>query len=179
MSLRNTETSYGSVAKFFHWLIAILVIGMLVFGYFLDDFPKNWQGFTYNLHKLIGLTVLSLMVLRLIWALMNVKPALPAGTPAWQRSVEKAAHGLIYGLVILMPLSGWIGAVAGGRPPHLGGFKFDLPIPENDALFSAAYVMHGNVALLLIALLSLHVLAAFYHHFILKDNILVRMWPGR
>lgn len=179
MGLRNTQTSYGSVAKFFHAVIALLVIAMLVFGFFLEDVPKDYQGFAYNVHKLTGIAILFLMVLRLMWALVNPKPVAAAGTKPWERSLEKAVHFLLYFLVILMPLAGWVGSAAAGRPPHLGSFEFNLLIPVNEALSSAAFVMHGQTAFFLIALISLHVLAALFHHFVKKDNILMRMMPGK
>jgi len=179
MSLRNTTTAYGSVSKFFHWLISTLIILMLIFGYFLDDFPKDIQPITYNIHKLTGLTILALMVLRLLWALANPKPVLPTDTLPWQRTAERMTHFMFYVFVILMPLAGWIGSIAENRPPHLGGFNFELPIPRDKALAGAAFNMHGTVAIVLIVLISAHVLAALYHHFIRKDNILVRMLPGR
>lgn len=177
MSFRNTAISYGSVSKFFHWLIAALIIFMLVYGFFLDDFPKDIQPITFNIHKLTGLTILSLMVLRLLWALMNPKPVLPADVPSWQRSAERIFHFMLYFFAILMPLAGWIGSVAEARPPHLGEFKFELPIDKNKALADAAFDIHGTTAIILIVLISLHALAALYHHFIRKDDILVRMLP--
>lgn len=176
--LKNTKTSYGSVAKFFHWLISPLVILMLLAGYFLEDVPEAYQPITYNVHKLIGLTILTLMLLRLCWALMNVKPLLPAGSASWERVLELTVHFSLYFFVILMPLAGWVGSVAGGRPPHIGDFMFNLPIEQNKELAGLAFEIHGWVAIILITLVSVHVLAALYHHLVRKDNILVRMLPN-
>lgn len=177
MSYRNTDTSYGSVAKFFHWLISALIIFMLIFGYFLDDVPKDYQPITYNIHKLTGLTILCLMVLRLGWALINPKPVLLVALP-WERLAERMVHFMLYLFAILMPLAGWVGSVAANRPPHLGRLQFELPISQNKALSNAAFDVHGTTAIILIVLISVHVLAALYHHFIKRDNILVRMLPG-
>ncbi|RDI46482.1 cytochrome b [Aquicella lusitana] len=177
MSLRNTVSTYGSVAKFFHWLIFLLLFFMIVFGFFLEDLPKDYQPVAYNLHKLTGLTILALMVLRGFWALVNPKPALPADTLAWQRMAERIVHFLFYVAVITMPLAGWIGSVAGGRPPHLGDFKFTLPIEQNKALAEAAFELHGIVAIVIIVLFVIHVTAALYHHYIKRDDVLRRMLP--
>ena len=147
--------------------------------FFLDDFPKDWQPVTYNLHKLTRLLILTLMVLRLIWSLINLKPALPAGTAVWQRQAERVVHGLLYLSLILMPLVGWIGSCAGGRPPHLGDFKFDLPITGDKQFVKTMFEIHEIIAYIIIALLTIHVTAALYHHFIKRDNILLRMMPGR
>ena len=177
MQLRNTSTTYGAVSKFFHWLIFLLVLAMLIFGYFLDDVPKEYKAVAYNLHKLTGLTILLLMLLRLMWALTNSKPLLPAETSCWQRGAERIVHGLLYAALIGMPLAGWIGAVAGEKPPHLGDFQFNLPIAPSKALKNTAFDIHGYLAITIIVLVSVHALAALYHHFIKKDNILKRMLP--
>src|SRR3990167_7054195 len=172
MLLKNTATSYGSVAKFFHWLIVILLLCMLVFGYFLDDIPKAYQGMAYNIHKLTGLTILSLMILRALWALINPKPELPATDPAWQHSGARIVHLLLYVVVIAMPLAGWIGSSAANKPPHIGDFNLLLPVAQDKALTEASFDMHNQLAIIIIVLISLHILAALYHHFIQKDNIL-------
>lgn len=178
MALMNTTESYGSVTKFFHWLIAIVILVQIIYGYFLGYVPKDYQPVAYNTHKLIGLTLLFLMVLRLFWALMNVKPLLPANTPAWQRFAERFVHSMLYFVVIAMPISGLIGSNASGRPPHIGDFKFTLPVPEDKALVNTAFAVHNTLALVLIGLLVVHVGAALYHHVIKKDNILRRMLPS-
>lgn len=177
MSLRNTIAAYGSVAKFFHWLIFLLLLFMIIFGYFLSSIPKDYQPMAYNIHKLTGITILTLMILRGMWALVNPKPTLPAGTLPWQHSVERAVHFLLYLVVITMPLAGWIGSVAAGRPPHLGNFEFNLPIKQNKIISETALNVHGLIAILIIVLVSVHILAALYHHFIKQDNILRRMLP--
>ncbi len=172
--IKNTISSYGAVSKFLHWLIAILIICMLVFGYFLGDVPKSYQGLAYDTHKLIGLTILSLMLLRLLWALTNTKPTVP-GARAWERFSERGVHFLLYLTIICMPIAGWIGSVAAGYPPHAGSVNFNLPIEKSKPLSDAAFDMHGTLALIIIGLLSIHVLAALYHHFVKKDNVLRRM----
>lgn len=174
---RNTILAYGSVAKFFHWLIAVLVIAMLVYGYFLEDIPKDYQPFTYNLHKMTGLTILVLIILRGLWALTNVKPMLPPDVPNWQRWIEQLVHFILYAALIAMPLSGWIGSSSSGRPPHLGDMKFNLPIAKDEALIDLSFNVHNTLAIIIIVLVSLHVLAAFYHLIIKRDEIFQRMWP--
>lgn len=176
MSLRNTSVAYGSISKLFHWVIAILIIVMLIAGYFLGDVPKDYQPVTYNIHKLIGLTILTLMLLRLVWTLMNPKPALPIETPCWQRAAERIVQFFIYAAVIGMPLAGWVGSVAAGYAPHIGSFNIELPVEKSEATADTAFALHGYFAIALITLLSIHVLAALYHHFIRKDNVLRRMW---
>lgn len=178
MSFRNTSNSFGSVAKFFHWVISPLVILMLAFGFFMEDVPEDYKGLVYNTHKLVGLTILFLMVLRLLWALTNPKPVQPRTTAPLLRLSAQLVHYALYLFVIVMAAAGWVGAVAGGRPPHLGDFMFSLPIEQDKGLAETAFTIHGYVAWVLIALVTVHVLAALYHHLVKKDEVLSRMLPG-
>ncbi len=173
--IRNTTAAYGSVAKLFHWLIFVLLVGMLIYGYFLDDFPKDVQPLTYNIHKLIGLTILMLMILRLGWRLVNPKPSLVQDVPQWQRRVERLVHQLMYLFILVMPIAGWIGASAGTHPPHLGGIDLSLPIEQSKAIADVSFWFHNNIALVVIALITIHFLAALYHQFVKQDKIINKM----
>ena len=176
-SLSNTGSVYGPLSKFFHWVIAVLVILMLLISFFLGDIPdKVLKGVAFNAHKLTGLTILSLMVLRLIWTLFNPKPSLPF-TPLWERFAERLVHWSFYIALLLMPIAGWVGSVAGGRPPRLGNFTFNLPIEKNESLSDLSFSVHNTVAFIIIALICIHVLAALFHYFIKKDKVLQRMLP--
>lgn len=174
MSFRNSNTSYGSVSKFLHWAVALLVLCMLVFGFFLDDIPKDYKGLVYNIHKLTGLTILSLMLLRVLWALMNPKPE-SLSLRHWETWAERTVHLALYVTVIAMPLAGWIGASAADKPPHLGDFKFLLPVTQGKPLAEASFDMHTTLAYIIISLLCLHIGAALFHHFVRKDGVLKRM----
>lgn len=178
MSLRNTSNSYGSVAKFFHWVISPLVILMLAAGFFMENVPEDYKGVVYNTHKLIGLTILLLMVLRMLWALMNPKPAQSRTTSYILRLAARLVHFGLYFFVIVMASAGWVGSVAGGRPPHLGDFMFNLPIEPSKELAEYAFDVHMYVAWILISLVTLHVMAALYHHLVKRDDVLTRMLPG-
>ncbi|HTM63934.1 MAG TPA: cytochrome b [Gammaproteobacteria bacterium] len=176
MALMNSANSYGSVAKILHWLIFALVFVMIVGGFFMGDVPKDYKGVIYNLHKLTGVTILLIVLLRLGWKLINVKPRLPADTSVWQRRAERAVHDLLYLLIIAMPLAGWIGSSSAGKAPHIGDFKIALPIPESKSLIETMFEMHEMIAYGIIALVCIHVAAALYHHYVKKDDVLRRMW---
>lgn len=177
--IRNSSVSYGSVAKSFHWVIFILVTFMLVLGYCMDDVTdKMVRAEIVNIHKLTGLSILLLMTLRLLWALMNPKPDLPSGTKLWERHLERAVHFLLYFVLFAMPIAGWIMSVAGGHAPHLFNLSLSLPLPQNTMVKHIAADMHDTLAIVIIILVSLHVLAALYHYFFKKDEVLSRMMPG-
>lgn len=173
--IRNTTSSYGSVAKFFHWLIFVLLVGMLIYGFLLDDFSKEVKPLTYNIHKLIGLTILVLMVLRLGWRLINPKPTLIRDMPEWQRRVERLVHQLMYLFIIAMPIAGWVGSSAAGHPPHLGEYSLGLPIEKSETVDNVAFWFHNNIAWVIIGLITVHVLAAIYHQWIKGEKIINEM----
>lgn len=178
MQWKNSASKYGVVSKTFHWLIFVLVFVMIVGGFFLDDVPDEYKGTIYNLHKLTGLCILLLMVLRMLWASCNVKPALPASMPHWQQVSARVTHYLLYLLVTAMPLVGWIGSSASRKAPHLGSFTFTLPVPEDKALSHALFDVHEVIAYMIIAVVCLHIAAALYHHYVKKDDVLRRMLSG-
>lgn len=177
MSVFNTKESYGSLAKIFHWVIAVFVIGMLIYGFLLDSVPKEYRSAAFYSHKLLGMVILSLMLLRVLWTLLNQKPVLPFATKWWESFAERLVHYGLYLTVIAMPLVGWIGSVAAGRAPYIGDFKFNLPIEQNKALSHWMFKIHKQLAFVIIALLIIHVSAALYHHFVRKDVVLKRMLP--
>jgi cytochrome b561 len=179
MALFNTKSSYGSVAKFFHWTVSFFVICLLCVGFFMGDIgDKALRGNVYNVHKLIGLTVLCLMVLRTTWMLMNPKPGLD--TSKFEKFIERSVHALFYTLLLLMPLSGWMMATAAGYLPHIGSWSFAMPgIVKSDDIKELAGIIHEVVAWTLLTLVVLHVAAALKHHFINKDSVLRRMLPKK
>jgi len=116
MSHRDVD-NYSSGSKFFHWLIASIVILMLFFSFFLEDLPKATQPFAYMLHKSLGLSVLLLMIFRMVWIHLKGRPTLPSSTPTWEKWLSGTVQYSFYVLLICMPLCGWIMSVADGRIP--------------------------------------------------------------
>ena len=180
MALRNTTSSYGGMAKSLHWIISLAVIGLLIAGAIMTNLEDSPTKFTiYSVHKFTGLTVLSLMVIRIVWTSMNPKPLLPPGSKRWEKIAEHAVHYSFYLLLILMPVSGWIMSTAAGYNPHFFGLELPAPgIAESEPVAEFFGWVHFVTAWTLFGLLLLHVGAALQHHFIKKDNILKRMLPG-
>ena len=176
---RNTATGFGLISRVLHGLIATLVIIMLAVGTIMGDLAnKDLKGQIFFLHKSTGLVVLSLGILFIIWSLFNTKPGYPSNMSVLQRKIAKSVHGLLYLLLLAMPFSGWIMSTAAGKSPTFYGlFVVPLPgIPQSKPLASFFAELHEIFAWSLFALICLHVLGALKHHFIDKDNILVRMY---
>ncbi len=179
MPLLNTQTSWGSVAKALHWLIALLVIFMLLLGLTMGNFPKPFKYTLYAIHKSTGLTILLLMLIRLAWRLINVTPTLPQHLPHWQQIAARISHALLYITLIAMPLSGWVMSTAAGKPTTFWWlFTINAPfVPASKALAGSARQLHGILAWTIVTLLTIHIIAALKHHFYHKDTILKRMLP--
>lgn len=175
--LRNTVKRFGSITKVFHWLIFLLIIAQFYFVWFLsEDSPLT--GFYVMLHKSVGVTVFMLGILFLIWHIINVKPLPPETQPRWQHIVSKAVHHTLFTLIILMPIIGYLLTCADGKPINFFGW-FTIPciISENEHLGSIMFTTHETLGYLVLILVGIHCLAALYHHFICKDNVLKRMLP--
>lgn len=161
----NSQTAYGSVTKALHAVIAVLVIAMLAGGFFLDDIANNqFKGLVVNAHKLVGLLILALMVVRVLWRRFNRMPALPDSVPRWQQLAARCAHRLLYVLLIFMPLTGWVMSTAAGHAPHLGSWQWPLPgINNSKAISHTFFNYHSTLAWIIIAIVVLHIIAAIQH----------------
>lgn len=177
MALKNTTTGYGSLTKSLHWLIFLFIVSLIPIGFFMGDIPVRSIKFqVYNLHKLFGLLVLLLMIVRLAWRWQNVSPQSPLGVPRWQQKLATCVHYLLYALLIAMPVSGWVMATAAGHYPHLWSLQLPLlGLSKNKLIATIAANIHQILAWTIIVTVSLHILAAIKHHFIDKNEVLTRI----
>lgn len=180
---------YSAVAILLHWSIALLVLALVGLGLVMTNLaPGSPTQFSlYQWHKSLGITVLLLTLARIGWRLAHPVPALPANLRPWERAAARVTHVGLYVLLLAIPLSGW--ALVSASPwniptvlygiipwPHLPV----LPALEDKAGAEAvAKQAHNLLAWLAVALVALHVAAALKHHFILRDDVLARMLPGR
>ena len=179
MTTRSDSTRWGSVAKTLHWLIALLVIGMLVGGFTMVDLPMSADKFwVYGVHKSIGVTILVLMLLRFAWRGVDPRPRDVAGMSPLVAFAAHTVHRLLYLAVIAMPISGWVYNSASNFP--LQWFKLvQLPalVAPDPELKRLAHDVHEALAYTIILLLLLHIVGALKHHFIDRDDTLRRMLP--
>ena len=177
--MMQTGTSWNPAAKFFHWLIAALILAQIALGLIAVNWPLS--PLKLNLfvwHKSIGIMVLALVVLRLLWRLAHAVPALPPDTPAWERTVARASHFLLYVAMIAMPVTGWIISSASGIPFRIFWW---IPLPAivavDENVAALAKLAHFSLFVLLAALLLVHVGAALRHHYVKRNDVLARMLP--
>ena len=177
--LRNDRARYGIVAQALHWSIAALVVVMFGLGWSMADLPLGQRKFElYQLHKSLGITILLLAAVRLLWRLFNPAPPLPPHLPLWERAAARTTHALLYALLFVQPVIGFLQSNAANFPVVWWGMlRLPSVIGSDEAFGETLVEVHRWNSRLLLALVLVHLGAALRHHFILKDDVLRRMLP--
>lgn len=179
--MADPPSGYRLPARWLHWIVAVVVLLMIPAGLVMtrEGLPRPVQDTLFIFHKNTGVLLLPVILVRLGYRLTHPAPPLPASVPPWQRRVARITHGLLYGLLIVMPLSGFTRVRAGGFPVELLDRLGAGPwIAKNEWLEDVAQAAHLTGALLLIGLVALHIGAALYHALILRDGVWSGMWLG-
>lgn len=161
-----------------HWVVGLLIIGMLAFGAVMDEFQAPLKFTLFGIHKAIGIVILALVFVRVFYRATFVEPAILPALPAWQHKAAQAVHLALYVMMLAMPLSGWLMSNAAGYPVSVFGL-FTMPdlVAKGDPIGGYAKEFHEAGLGIFIGLLALHIGATIQHHFLLKDNTFSRMWP--
>lgn len=183
MSMKDTRRRFGWLTITNHWLTATLVVLMLFVGFYMANLPRGPEKLQMiGVHKSIGVTVLVLAILRVFWRSRNPMPDMLGNPPAWRHLLARSVQFTLIGLIVLMPITGWIMSSAGGHPVSFFGL-FTLPdlVGKSKPLGGAFHEIHEILAFIIIALLVVHVLAALKHAFLDRDSTLLRILgrPGR
>ncbi|SLN45922.1 hypothetical protein ROA7450_02240 [Roseovarius albus] len=194
MPRHNSPTTYGSVAKSFHWVTALLIVSAIPLGIIANNVA---HGITtgvaateadiarayllFSLHKTIGVTVFFVALARILWALMQTKPGLLNGNHKTEALAAETVHWLLYGSLVAVPLSGWIHhAATTGFAPIWWPFGQNLPfVPKDEHLAEFTGTLHYILQWVLIGALAAHIAGAIKHHVIDGDATLRRMLPGQ
>ncbi len=171
-------TSFDGVAIALHWTTAALVIVNFALAQTWDWFPKPARGLMETTHMSLGVVLTAVIVARIAWRLVpgHQVSSLEAG---WMRFASKATHYLFYGLLIAEAVLGFAFRWGAGRPMNFFGFGIPPLIPEmarSDWRFLRE--LHEWNGWAIIVLAGLHAAAALYHHYVLKDRVLLRILPG-
>lgn len=177
---RNNADRYGTLAQVFHWVIVALIITQFVLANQVEHLSVMGKIRVLNWHKWCGMTIFMLALLRVLWRSTSIIPEVPPSTPAWQRLAARGSHIVLYLLLFLMPLTGWLMSSARNFPVSwFGLFTFPDLIGPNRALYERLHDVHELLSNVLLAVAILHALAALKHHFYDRDNVLRRMLPMR
>lgn len=173
------HTHYNRTAIALHWLMALGLAGTFALGFYMHDLPLSPDKLKlYSWHKWAGIGLLALVVLRLAWRIVHPAPPLPASMGPLSRAAAHAGHWALYGLMLAIPVSGWLMSSAQGfQVVWFGVLPLPDLVPRNAELGSALRDTHMILNYALIAAVIGHAGAALQHHFIKKDTVLARMLP--
>lgn len=182
---------YTTVAIALHWVIAVMLVSMVFFGWWMEELRELAQAgemsfgavqAAYNWHKTAGITILILSLARLAWRLTHPVPPLPAGTPGWQAFAARFTHIAFYAVMIGAPIGGYVTASSYGDLFPILLFNEialpKLPVPQTEDFQAFSGSMHGAGGWVILVLLAVHAGAALKHHVLDRDGVLQRMIPG-
>jgi cytochrome b561 len=170
---------YTRTAITLHWLLVILLLSQVIFGWYLEGIERGTPARTIyvNLHKSTGICIALVILFRLYWRLTHPAPPLPLAMPTWERLAAKWSHVLLYVCMLVMPLSGYI---ASNYSKYGVNFFNAIKLPpwgvDDKAIYGFFNTTHIVTSYVFLTLIAIHVLAALRHAFA-RDGIFGRMWP--
>lgn len=174
--------AYRRAARWLHWTVAVAVLLMIPAGLIMtqEGLARPVQDALFLFHKNVGAVLILVIAVRVIYRLTHRPPPLPDTMPAWQKRAAAVSHGVLYALLIVIPISGFVRVRAGGFPIELlDRLGFGPWLAKSEPLADAASAFHATAGFVLIAMLALHIGAALHHALIRRDGVWQRMWPGR
>ena len=175
---QRTDT-YTTTAIGLHWIIfALIAIGWSL-GSYMSELPFSPEKLRYvSWHKWLGITIFVIAAGRLAWRLTHRVPPLPPAMPAWQRRAAVSVHALLYALILVIPITGWLFSSAAGVPTvYLGLLQLPDLIEKDKELATVLRTTHATLNWSLFVLVCGHAAFALKHHFMDRDDVLVRMLP--
>lgn len=163
----------------FHWITALLVIATFAIAWIRKDIDAlEFRAFWLDVHRTIGFVILALTVARLAWRLRVGPLSQRADLPPALWLASRATHFLIYACLIVMPLLGWAQSSARARHFNLFGVPMPALVRHNRDLADSLGWWHEQIGWVLFALIFLHAVAALYHHYVRRDEVVRTMLPG-
>jgi cytochrome b561 len=181
MSWNNTTDRYGALSIAMHWLMLLLLVGVYACINLRELYPRGSDP-RENLetwHFMLGLTVFALVFLRVAIRWLGVSPRIQPQPPLWQRRLAGLMHLALYVFLIAMPLLGWLTLSAEGKPIPFFGLQLPALVGASKALAGPFKEIHETIGTIGYYLIGLHAAAALFHHYVARDNTLLRMLPRR
>lgn len=181
MNTPNSTDRYNVLSITLHWVMVLLLIAVYTFINLADVFPKgsDARNLMKTWHFMLGLSVLALVLVRIVVNLLNTAPRIVPNPPVWQTKLAKAMHFALYALMLGLPIAGWLMLSASGKPIPFFGLQLPSLLTENKNLADNIKELHEAGGTIGYFLIGLHALAGLYHHYVVKDNTMLRMLPGR
>jgi cytochrome b561 len=176
MRWRNTAQQYGWISIALHWLMALVIVAMFALGVWMRTlgYYDAWYHAAPDIHKSAGMLLLFVLLFRWLWRMLNVRPALTGN--AWEQFMALGVHHLHYILLLLLMVTGYLIPTAEGVGIDVFGW-FTVPalMSFNKDTADLVGAIHKYTAWAVIGLAGIHTAAALKHHFVDKDDILLRM----
>jgi len=178
MNARNSPTTFGTVARAFHWSMALLVLASLAMIELRGWAPRGsvLRGALRDWHSQAGLIVFALVGFRLAWRLANVEPGIVPPLAAWQRRMAHAVEWTFYALMVVLPVLGIVMMQYDGKPVSLFGASLPPMVAVDKVQAHRLEDIHEWLGNAMMVLIAAHVGAALWHRFVQRDNTLARMW---
>lgn len=173
------DNRYNTPAVALHWLLAVALVYELALGWWMTELPKTPPGLRadwFNWHKSVGMALGLLVVLRGLWRLKSGAPLWPLGQPVWQRSLARINHGLLYGCMVVMPVSGFLGSSFSPYPIRFFGWVLPRLWDASPPLKALMGTLHFGAGRLFMLAIALHLLAALWHA-LHRDGMVSRILP--
>ena len=180
MTKNGENAGYSGLAKLLHWTVVALLLVQFVLAWVMPEIKRDTKPDTLiNLHLSFGVLILAVAVIRLGWRATHAEPPPQDGVPPWQLQSARILHWLLYGLLFVVPIMGWINASWRGFPVIMFGLELPKLVATRAPGLRWTGDVHGLLAnYLMLALVGLHVAAALYHWLVRRDGVLQRMLPG-
>jgi cytochrome b561 len=174
----SSVQSYSAVTKVLHWLIALLIIGLIWLGWYLAGLSYFDKGYnvTLTIHKSLGMLALALAGAKILWAFLSPAPAFVDTIKPWERVAAKITYVVLYLMMVVIPVTGYAISTSAGSPVSFFGL-FDIPaiLPESDGIRDLVVELHYYLSYGVAILIVLHALSALKHQFIDKDGTFSRI----
>lgn len=175
-----SDLRYSTTARLIHWIMAALILMTIPAGLVMvqPGLDRGLQNTLFIFHKNVGVALLILVVLRLVWRIGHPAPPLPATVPAWQARIAGLSHLALYGLMVIVPVAGYVRVKAGGFPIEtLDALGVPSLVPRSDALAEVAKTIHYGAGLAIAVVMAAHIGAALFHGIVKRDGVFSRIWP--
>lgn len=182
MNTTDLTTRHSNVLIAIHWLMAVLLVATAITMEVRGLYPKGSAAreLIKTAHYILGMVVFGFVWVRLLIRVMGTAPQITTQPPAWQTMLGHLVHIVLYVLMVGLPLLGWLALSAKGKPvPLLWGLQLPILIAENRDTAHLLKEIHEIAARIGYGVLVLHAGAALLHHYVFRDNTLLRMLPGK
>ncbi len=171
---------YGTGARLFHWLVVVLLLVQIPAGIAIvaPGLEQETIDALFVLHKGLGVVLLVVVLARVLWRLTHPAPPMSESIPELERRMASLTHGVIYAVLLVVAVSGYVRVVGDGFPVELlDAIGVPPLIPSMPEVAAMASLVHRFGVFFLVALVSIHVAEVLRHHLVVRDGVLARMWP--